>query len=276
VPKPGPPRSWFDAAAGAIAPLVDVARNPVEGVTTGLSTLRSLGRQLGIVDPARSPLWGAQRSHVPRFESTSLDLEKMRAVGKALGGTINDAFVTVMADATGRYHADRGAPVDELRMAMPINVRTKDQKGPGGNAWVPSRVLVPTGAMRVQDRFDLVHARLSEVRHEPSLGLTETFAGVARHIPLPVLVRFAHQQTGTVDFACSNVRGAPFDLWVCGARVRANFPMGPTAGAAFNATVLSYNGGLDLGLNADAGAVEDTGRLVACIEAAAEELLALA
>jgi diacylglycerol O-acyltransferase len=271
VAAPAPSRNWFDAAAGAVSPLIGLARNPVGGVSAGISTVRSLGRQLGLTDPARSPLWTAPRSYTHRFETTSLDLSRVRAVAKKLGGTVNDAFVTVMADAAGAYHRAHGQDVDELRMAMPISVR--HDKAAGGNAWVPSRLLVPVGAMAAEDRFSLIHERLSAVRHEPSLGLTETFAGLARHIPTPVLVRFAHQQTGTVDFACSNVRGAPFDLWISGARVIANYPMGPTAGAAFNATVLSYNDALDLGLNSDTGAIEDTGLLRACIDESASVLL---
>src|SRR5205823_2712413 len=140
------------------------------------------------------------------------DLDRVRAVAKHLGGTVNDAFVTIMAGAVGAYHEQMGLPVEELRMAMPISVR--HDKVSGGNAWVPSRLLVPTGPMAPGERFAEVHDRLSAVRKEPALGLTETFASVVRHVPTPVLVRFARQQTGTVDFACSNVRGAPFDLWI--------------------------------------------------------------
>jgi len=77
-----------------------------------------------------------------------------------------------------------------------------------------------------------------------------------------------------VDFACSHVRGAPFDLWIAGARVLSNHPMGPTAGVAFNATVLSYRGSLDLGLNCDTGAVSDPALLQACVDLAVTEFLA--
>ena len=72
-----------------------------------------------------------------------------------------------------------------------------------------------------------------------------------------MLVRFARQQTETVDFATSNVRGAPFDLYVAGAKIVANYPMGPTGGTAFNLTLLSSGGSLDMGLNIDAAAVDD-------------------
>jgi hypothetical protein len=50
--------------------------------------------------------------------------------------------------------------------------------------------------------------------------------------------------------------------------------MGPTAGTAFNATVLSYKDRMDLGLNVDGGAVDDPIELRALIEEAFAELLA--
>ena len=72
-------------------------------------------------------------------------------------------------------------------------------------------------------------------------------------LPTSVLVRIARQQVETVDFATSNVRGAPFDLFIAGARILANYPMGPTGGTAFNLTLLSSSGWLDMGVNIDVG-----------------------
>ena len=50
--------------------------------------------------------------------------------------------------------------------------------------------------------------------------------------------------------------------------------MGPTAGAAFNATLLSYLGSLDIGINADTAAVDDPDLLRECIHEALRELVA--
>src|SRR5262249_35810190 len=72
-----------------------------------------------------------------------------------------------------------------------------------------------------------------------------------------LLVRFARQQAETVDFTTSNLRGAPFDLWIAGARLTGNYAMGPTGGTAFNATALSYRDSFDIGLNIDRVAIED-------------------
>ena len=78
-----------------------------------------------------------------------------------------------------------------------------------------------------------------------------------------------------MDFTTSNVRGAPFDLYIAGARIDANYPLGPVAGTAFNATTLSVAGSLDIGVHTDTGAVDDPESLRDAIQASFDELLRL-
>jgi hypothetical protein len=82
-------------------------------------------------------------------------------------------------------------------------------------------------------------------------------------------------QAQTVDFATSNVRAADFPCFIAGAQIVANYPVGPLAGVAFNLTLLSYCGSLDMGLNIDTAAVDDPALLKACIEDAFVELAQL-
>ncbi len=97
---------------------------------------------------------------------------------------------------------------------------------------------------------------------------------MANLLPTSVSVRLARQQVETVDFATSNVRGAPFPLYIAGARIEANYPIGPTGGTAWNLTLMSYDGSLDMGLNADLGAVPDPERLRDAIAAEFAALIA--
>jgi diacylglycerol O-acyltransferase / wax synthase len=190
-----------------------------------------------------------------------------------LGGTVNDAYVTGVSGAAGAYHRAHGVDVDDLRMSMPVNLR--DDNSAGGNAFSPARVLVPAGIEDPVERFKEVHTRLATTKSERALGLTGSFAGVLNQLPTALVVRLARQQVETVDFATSNLRGANFDLYVAGAHVLANHPMGPTGGTAFNATVLGYKDSLDLGLNIDTAAVDDPEVLRTCIEEAFAELAKL-
>jgi hypothetical protein len=207
-----------------------------------------------------------------RFEVLRIPLDDTKRAAKALGGSVNDVFVAGAAGAAGAYHRANAVDVDELRISMPVSTRT--DRSMGGNAFTPARVLVPVGIIDPVERFTAVRDRLNVTKKERSLAMAQSFAGVVNVLPTSVLVRFARQQTETVDFATSNVRGAPFDLFIAGAKIVANYPMGPTGGTAFNLTLLSSGGSLDMGLNIDVAAVDDPELLRTSLEDSYAELLA--
>jgi len=254
---------------------VGLVRHPtrVAAYASGMAaTSASLLRQVP-TDPARSPLWTA-RSLGRHLEVLRVPVADAKRVAHALGGSVNDLFVAAVAGGAGRYHRDRGADVDELRMAMPVSTRVKG--GPAtSNAFAPTRTLVPVGP-DPRARFEAIRDRLTVTKTERALGVVAGLAGVMNLVPTAVLVRVARAQVETVDFTTSNVRGAPFDLYIAGARIDANYPLGPVAGTAFNATTLSVAGSLDIGIHVDTGAVEDPRALRDAIDSEFAALLSLA
>jgi hypothetical protein len=86
------------------------------------------------------------------------------------------------------------------------------------------------------------------------------------------LSRIARSQVAGVDFATSNLRGAPIPLYIAGARVLHSATLGPLAGTPFNLTTISYDGSLDMGLLVDPVAVESPGELRVCLEEAYGDL----
>jgi diacylglycerol O-acyltransferase len=229
------------------------SRVPALG-TDAVELARSAARQLVVTDPARSPLW-TQRSLRRRIEVLQVPFDDAKAAAKALGGSLNDLFMTAAVGGAGAVHRDAGMPIDELRVSMPVSTRTDGSAG--GNAFTPMRILIPAAEGDPAARFAAVRDRLSGIRHEKALSVVDGFAGFANLLPTSALVRVARQQVETVDFAASNVRGAPFPLYIAGARIEANYPIGPTGGTAWNLTLMSYDGTLDMGLNVDLGAVPD-------------------
>lgn len=51
--------------------------------------------------------------------------------------------------------------------------------------------------------------------------------------------------------------GAPMALFLAGAQILENYPVGPLGGVAFNLTLLSYAGSLDMGVNIDTAVVTE-------------------
>jgi WS/DGAT/MGAT family acyltransferase len=252
----------------------EAARHPdrVLRAGTGLAeATRSAARQLLVTDRAHSPLWRS-RSLNRWFGTLDVPFDDAKRAAENLGGSLNDLFVTGAAGAAGAYHRARGAEVEELRMAMPVS--TRHGSSAGGNAFAPMRVLVPAGDEDVAHRFEEVRRRLTTTKTERAIGLIGGLAGFINILPTSVLVRFGRQQMETIDFTTSNVRAAPFDLYIAGARVEATYPLGPLAGTAFNLTMMSYSGALNIGLHVDRRAVDEPELLRDCLEEAYAELVA--
>jgi hypothetical protein len=53
-----------------------------------------------------------------------------------------------------------------------------------------------------------------------------------------------------------------------------NYPVGPLGGVAYNLTLLSYLGSLDMGINIDAAAVAEPERLARCLKRSFRDLIA--
>jgi diacylglycerol O-acyltransferase len=232
----------------------------------------SVRRQVLVAGRAKSRLL-ATRSLGRRYDIVAIGLEDARAAGHALGGSINDVFVTGVAGALGLYHDRLGLPVDELRMAMAVSTRAEHDDH-AGNQFVPTRVVVPITPKEPAERFVKVKDRITNVRHEPALAAADSFAGLAAGLPTSVIVGLLRNQTKSVDFATSNLRGSPIDLYIGGARITGSYPMGPRSGCAVNVTALSYCGDLCLGIHSDPAALTDPEAFVECLRESFDALLA--
>jgi diacylglycerol O-acyltransferase / wax synthase len=242
----------------------------IPSATTAISdSVRGVIAQLSDTDAARSPLW-TKRSLGRHLATLRVPLTGARDASKRLGGTLNTLFITAAADGAGAYHRHFGAPVDNLRASMAISTRTSESKG---NAFSLARLLVPTGEMSVEDRFQAIQLAAGVARHSQSAGSLDTLAKVATALPTSLITRLARQQAQTIDFATSNVRGAPVPMFIAGSQLLENYPIGPLAGVAFNLTALSYADSFDMGLHTDKAAVEHPEVLCTAIESAFARLL---
>ncbi len=236
------------------------------------ATVRELIAQLSETDSSRSPLW-TERSLRRRLETLRVPYKSLRTASKSMGGTLNTGFVVAAAQAAGRYHTRLGAPVESLRASMAISTRTESS---GANAFSLVRLLVPTADMPIAERFAAVNELLTAARSESQSANLDMIATVAGLLPTSVVTRLARAQAETVDFATSNVRGSGVPLFIAGSKMLANYPVGPLAGVAFNATLMSYLGSLDVGLNIDEAAVTEPEMLAEEMRIAFGDVCALA
>jgi diacylglycerol O-acyltransferase len=249
-------------------------RRPLDQAARAVATIGDVRSQVGHSGdvPGGSPLW-RRRSRHRRFDVIRVPLPAMQASAKALTGTINDVFVTGVVLGAVRYHERKETPLDALNISFVVS--TRDAGGADTNAFAPTRVQVPAGPMTIEERFDAIRTILAVGRQGVRAGgAMGSVAGLANLLPTSLITSVARSQTANMDFATSNIRGAPVPTYVSGARILWTGTLGPVAGTAFNITAMSYDGSFDMGLHIDPVAVSDCDDLSRCIEAGFRELLA--
>ena len=226
--------------------------------TTAVDTVRGAVTQIRPGDAeeaAGSPLLSGRSRH-RRFEWVRLRVDDVKQIGRLGGGTANDAFLAGLAEAAHRYHLEFGVPISTVNSSFVLSTR-HDGKA-GGNSFTPVPVRLPAGPMAPAARVAAVVAAIEEAKEEAQrTGGVTGLSGIANLLPTSLVTSTARSAAARIDFATSNLRGAPFEIFVSGAEVLATLPMGPVAGTGANITALSMNGNFDIGMFIDPEAFTD-------------------
>ena len=84
-----------------------------------------------LLRPAPRAPWNAPISAERRFGWAEFPFGEFRRAKSVLGGTVNDAVLTVIAGGMGRYLRALGQPTDgvEIRAMFPVSMRRPDERG---------------------------------------------------------------------------------------------------------------------------------------------------
>jgi WS/DGAT/MGAT family acyltransferase len=255
--------------------LAGAALRPLDSAAELRRSLDSLRRGLAPIGEPLSPLLRG-RSLSCRFDPLSIPLANLRAAGKKADGTLNDAFVAAVCGGLRLYHEASGAPVEALRMTMPVNIRDGDDADKAGNQFAPARFAVPIATPDPVERMRAIGSRVRRERAEPVLGFLEGVAGVLNRLPVSLSVSLFGSMLKGIDFVTSNVPGPRREVFTAGAKMDAVYGFGPLSGAAINVTLFSYAGTCFVALNSDPAAVPDPDRLRECLEAGFAEVVGVA
>jgi diacylglycerol O-acyltransferase len=259
--------------ANAVGAARSASRDPQGALREAVRVLRSVAAFLAPATTPRSPIIGA-RSLARRLATLDVPLDDMKRAAKAIGGSLNDAFLAAVVGGVQRYHHLHGVEPAELRMVMPINVRGEGATL-GGNHFTPARFLVPLQIADPEERMRELGRQARAVRDEPAVALTDALAMVLNQLPTPVTTAFFGAMLKGSDFVTSNVPGSPFPLYVVGAKLERLYPFGPLSGTAANVTLLSHCDTCCIGINTDAVAIPDTSDFAKSVEGGFSEVVAL-
>lgn len=213
-----------------------------------------------------------------RFEWARGDLPLFKAIKDALGGTVNDVVLTVVAGALGRFLRARGEPTDDVvvKALVPVSVRAEVDQGALGNKVAAMWAPLPVGLEDPRECFEVIHEAMAGLKESGQAVGAQILTELTGFAPPTIMAQAARLQARQRFFnlVVTNVPGPQFPLFLMGRRMEAIYPLVPLAGnQALGIAILSYDGALDFGLNADFDAMPDLAELTTMLE---DAILALA
>ena len=205
---------------------------------------------------------------------TALPLARVKAIGHAGGGTVNDAVLAVVAGALRGWLGEHGsAPVD-VRAQIPVSLHLRDGDATVGNRDSFLNVDLPLHEPDPAERLRSIVAETRERKFDHDAeALYAFFHALGRFRPLYRGV--TRLISGPREFALSvsNVPGPRERPEICGHELREFCSFAePADRHALRIAVLSLGGELAFGLCSDPAAIEGLDQLAERLELAAAEL----
>jgi WS/DGAT/MGAT family acyltransferase len=232
-----------------------------------------------VASPLNVPI-GEQR----RFATVDLSLADLKRVRAALGGTVNDTVLAVVAGALRAWLQARGIGVaqgDVMKAMLPISVAVSSAASghAGGNRVSATLVELPVGEADPAVRLQQISYQLAQLEEGSQFVGADSIVNIAGFGP-PTLHALGARVGSTMssrvyNLVITNVPGPQRPLYAAGSRMVAAYPCVPlTRNQALSIGLISYDGGVYFGLYADRDALPDLDLLVTCLNESMDELLA--
>jgi diacylglycerol O-acyltransferase / wax synthase len=197
-----------------------------------------------------------------RYAAVRVDLDDVKAVKRELGGTVNDVVLAMATGALRRLLLARGErpPAKGLRAMVPVNVRATDDHGDLGNRISSLFPALPVAEADPAARYARVLEEAERLKAGTAGEGAATLVSLVGTLPPALHTAFAQSLFATRLFnvTVTNVPGPQLTLGAFGAPLRTVWPLVPIAAEhALGLAVISYDGGLFFGLNADHETVPD-------------------
>lgn len=259
-------KAQFDSGAHVFGALKRIA-----GAWVGVGGALSVPWRQVPQSPINSAVDGARR-----FVAQSWPFARIRAVGKALDGTFNDAVLAMCSGALRRYLVDQhGLPKESLKAMVPISLRPAGDVDSANAVGAMSADL----ATHLRDPVKRFRAIQESVRagKEMFRELSVSEAQLVMELlqlpglvlaPLGLTSRFPPYST-----VISNVPGPRQPMYWNGARLEGIYPASIVFdGFALNITLVSYMDQVDFGIVACRRTLPQVQRLIDHLEASLVEL----
>ncbi|MEL7060175.1 MAG: WS/DGAT domain-containing protein [Acidobacteriota bacterium] len=218
------------------------------------------------VRPAdRSIFHGEPLSGTKRVAWTpAIPLDRIKDLKNRQGVTVNDVLLTLVSGAFARLARRRGETVDEVRVSMPVNVRSASAQPKMENRFAAAFVDLPVPITDPRERLREVHRRTTALKEsaQPMIyfgAATMMLKTLPRGVSRRIIDFYARKATAVL----SNVPGPVETLRIAGRKVSGMlFWVPQRADIGLGISILSFSGDVRIGIFSDVAILDDPDHFV--------------
>ncbi|MGB5103896.1 MAG: wax ester/triacylglycerol synthase family O-acyltransferase [Steroidobacteraceae bacterium] len=221
-------------------------------------------RVVTLPDDPGTPLRGELSGYKSVAWAEPIPLHEVKAIGKALGCTINDVLMSTVAGALGGYLRDEHFDTRDLvlRASVPVNLRAVDEPLSLGNKFGLVFVDMAPGMRNPLQRVYAMQQTMAALKGSLQPPMTLMVLGLMGLLPGAVQAPAIELFSRKASVVVSNVPGPQAPLYMCGQRVTEMYFWVPQTGTiGVGISVLSYAGKVYFGLIADRKLIREPHRV---------------
>ena len=208
-----------------------------------------------------------------------LDLEEVKAVGRACECTVNDVLMAAAAGALRGYMLERGEALDgmTLRATVPVNLRPLEHAKKLGNHFGLVFLELPVGEANPLRRLERVADCMNQLKNSRQAIVAYGLLAALGVAPPPLQELALEMFSRKASAVATNVPGPQQALYMAGCTLREMMFWVPQTGSiGIGLSILSYRGQVHFGLISDARLIPDPDNVIRRFGAEFDKLLYLA
>jgi|TARA_B110000902_G_C14290545_1_gene580691 WS/DGAT/MGAT family acyltransferase len=265
---------------------ISVARNTIPSFAKAFAGIRS-GKLTRVGNLPRTRFNDTVSPHRV-FDAAKFDFEDIRLIKNSVeGATVNDVALTIVGGALNKYLTAKGElPEDSMAAMAPINIRTKDKLGAGGNQVSQMTVKLCTEIDKPLERLKAVHEGTLDAKELTNAVGAKAMTDYTQFIPATLTASAArlsssfglmNQMAPAYNCVVTNVPGPQIPLYFTGAKMLTTLGSGPVIdGTGLFHVIGSYCGEFSITATCCRTMMPDPSFYVQCLHESLNDLKAAA
>ncbi len=218
-----------------------------------------------------------------KWNTAILALDRILALKKIMGTTMNDVMLAICAGALRKYLLEKDKlPNRPLVAMMPISTRSDGDTETHGNQITPILIQIATNIEDPIERLEVIHENTSRGKAYHGAVGAKTLSDMAEAVPFGIANQAARlysrfhvseMHNPVFNVTITNVPGPNIPLYMNGHQILSIMGMAPIIdGMGLIITILSYNGLVTVSPTSDANSMPDIDVFTRYLRESANEL----